>query len=93
MSMTIGVDGRVNLTLEVNPAHLDALDNALVMLDAALQRGIDKIAMKAAGGNIAAGRKVDEYRAVRRYVGELSSAIAFAREITFSNEGSNNAKG
>lgn len=76
----------VKLTLEVNPAHLEALERYFIMLDASLGKGIDGLRLKAASGHKEAMQTVDEMRATQRYIGDLCRAIAFARETHFSQE-------
>jgi hypothetical protein len=77
----------VKLTIEVNPAHLESLDLHLVMLDTALGNGIERLRLKAAGGNREAMKIVDDMRASQRYVGDLSNAISAAQKLSINNGG------
>jgi hypothetical protein len=84
--------GPVRLTLEVNPAHLAALESFLIGADMATHEQIRALSPAAARGKLAATRAVDEMRTVQRYIRELTGAIQVAREFHFSTHGGNDAK-
>lgn len=76
----------VRLSINVSPSHLPALEKYFLFLQAALDRGINKLRHSAGRGSIEAINGCADMRSAQRYIENLLAVAAVAREHQFSNE-------